>query len=220
MFNPFSTLSTACGLCVSLPPQYPGVQHGSPSGGKEDQPHGSQTRHRQGHTLHILCEKYVLTCLKMMILYVIAWCRTLQLQYGTRHALKFSHTHTHTHARTHTHIHTHTCIHTIAEGNTCFYGNCTYCHRGRSVCAKGEILEGSVALWLPDWYELRALWHPWWRAHQHGVREKLSQLAEILQAWMCVLACSKIFIKLQVASARFTSYGNPECTIEVVKLNT
>ncbi len=111
-------------------------------------------------------------------------CPVLPSQFPLSHTHTYTHAHKHTHVHTHTYVHTYihthvythalTCthMHTLADGNTRFYGNCKSCHPNRSVCAEGEILEGSVALWLPDWYELKALWHPWRGAYQQGVQAR------------------------------------------------
>ncbi|KAK7094860.1 glycosaminoglycan xylosylkinase-like isoform X2 [Littorina saxatilis] len=55
------------------------------------------------------------------------------------------------------------------NGETCFYGRCHYCSKDNSLCTKGDILEGSVVLWLPPTVHLKAGRNPWRRTY----REKL-----------------------------------------------
>jgi hypothetical protein len=51
-------------------------------------------------------------------------------------------------------------------GNMCFYGECYYCRREEAACAQGEVMEGSVTLWLPDWYEMKTRRHPYQRTYR------------------------------------------------------
>lgn len=57
--------------------------------------------------------------------------------------------------------------------NTCFYGKCYYCRESEPACAEGEIMEGSLTLWLPDVWPLQKHRHPWGRTYREG---KLARL--------------------------------------------
>lgn len=59
-----------------------------------------------------------------------------------------------------------------SDGNTCFYGKCYYCKPAERACAKGAIMEGSVTIWLPDWYKLKTYRHPYQRTYRDGVLAK------------------------------------------------
>ncbi|KAH0618257.1 hypothetical protein JD844_017288 [Phrynosoma platyrhinos] len=52
--------------------------------------------------------------------------------------------------------------------NTCFYGKCYYCRETEPACAEGDIMEGSVTLWLPDVWPLQKHRHPWGRTYREG----------------------------------------------------
>ncbi|KAA8589275.1 hypothetical protein FQN60_012640 [Etheostoma spectabile] len=52
--------------------------------------------------------------------------------------------------------------------NTCFYGKCYYCRESEPACAEGEIMEGSLTLWLPDVWPLQKHRHPWGRTYREG----------------------------------------------------
>lgn len=53
------------------------------------------------------------------------------------------------------------------EGNnTCFYGICFYCSAHDPVCAKQDIMEGALILWLPDHFVLKKFRHPWQRTYK------------------------------------------------------
>ncbi|XP_033228336.1 glycosaminoglycan xylosylkinase [Belonocnema kinseyi] len=53
------------------------------------------------------------------------------------------------------------------EGNdTCLYGVCHYCSPGDPVCGSGEILEGTLILWLPSYLKLVKHRHPWQRTYR------------------------------------------------------
>ena len=56
------------------------------------------------------------------------------------------------------------------DGNTCFYGKCLYCKPSEKACANGDIMEGSVTLWLPDWYQLKTYRHPYQRTYIPDVK--------------------------------------------------
>ncbi|XP_065345223.1 glycosaminoglycan xylosylkinase [Cloeon dipterum] len=59
------------------------------------------------------------------------------------------------------------------EGNnTCFDGICAYCGPHDPICAKQDILEGSLILWLPNKVKLRKIRHPWQRVYKDGKRAK------------------------------------------------
>ncbi|CAI8055918.1 Glycosaminoglycan xylosylkinase [Geodia barretti] len=57
-------------------------------------------------------------------------------------------------------------------GNTCFYGKCYYCRKEEAACANGEVMEGSVTLWLPEWYELKTRRHPYQRTYRPNHKAK------------------------------------------------
>ncbi|XP_028394809.1 glycosaminoglycan xylosylkinase-like [Dendronephthya gigantea] len=53
------------------------------------------------------------------------------------------------------------------EGNnTCFYGICYYCKKREAACANGDVMEGSVTIWLPEGWSLRNWRHPWQRTYR------------------------------------------------------
>lgn len=52
--------------------------------------------------------------------------------------------------------------------NTCFYGKCYYCRETEPACADGDMMEGSVTLWLPDVWPLQKHRHPWGRTYREG----------------------------------------------------
>uniref|UniRef100_A0A8C2FD21 FAM20 C-terminal domain-containing protein n=1 Tax=Cyprinus carpio TaxID=7962 RepID=A0A8C2FD21_CYPCA len=52
--------------------------------------------------------------------------------------------------------------------NTCFYGKCYYCRETEPACAEGDVMEGSVTLWLPDVWPLQKHRHPWGRTYREG----------------------------------------------------
>lgn len=54
----------------------------------------------------------------------------------------------------------------------CFYGKCYYCKPAEAACADGEVMEGSLTLWLPEWYKLKTRRHPYQRTYRDGVKAK------------------------------------------------
>jgi len=58
------------------------------------------------------------------------------------------------------------------DGNICFYGECYYCKPSEAACADGAVMEGSVTLWLPEWYQLKTRRHPYQRTYREGVLAK------------------------------------------------
>ncbi|KAG1698521.1 Glycosaminoglycan xylosylkinase [Nymphon striatum] len=55
--------------------------------------------------------------------------------------------------------------------NMCFYGVCTYCRKEFSACGKGDVLDGSMTLFLPleaKHMELVPKKNPWIRTYQDG----------------------------------------------------
>lgn len=54
--------------------------------------------------------------------------------------------------------------------NRCFYGVCYYCKPSEAVCADGDILEGSLTIWLPQNMKLRMWAHPFRRTYRKGVQ--------------------------------------------------
>ena len=51
------------------------------------------------------------------------------------------------------------------DGDECFYGVCYYCKKAEAACANGDIMEGSVTIWLPHGWELGKMRHPWQRTY-------------------------------------------------------
>ncbi|XP_066548590.1 glycosaminoglycan xylosylkinase [Amia ocellicauda] len=57
----------------------------------------------------------------------------------------------------------------LTQGNnSCFYGKCYYCRESEPACALGDVMEGSVTLWLPDVWPLQKHRHPWGRTYREG----------------------------------------------------
>ncbi|XP_041368788.1 glycosaminoglycan xylosylkinase-like [Gigantopelta aegis] len=57
----------------------------------------------------------------------------------------------------------------VKDNDTCFYGKCYYCKGpADGVCADGDVLEGTVVLWLPTHLKLKAHRHPWARRYSEG----------------------------------------------------
>ncbi|XP_061169681.1 glycosaminoglycan xylosylkinase-like [Saccostrea echinata] len=57
----------------------------------------------------------------------------------------------------------------VNGSNTCFYGKCYYCKGEETgVCAEGDVLEGTVILWLPKSFPLKTYRHPWARTYRSG----------------------------------------------------
>ncbi len=64
----------------------------------------------------------------------------------------------------------------LCVGNdTCFYGECYYCKKEEAACAVGEVMEGSLTLWLPEWYSLRTKNHPYQRTYRDGLKARSVQ---------------------------------------------
>ncbi|XP_033114493.1 glycosaminoglycan xylosylkinase-like [Anneissia japonica] len=61
---------------------------------------------------------------------------------------------------------------TKRDGDTCFYGKCFYCTPLESACADGDLMEGSVTLWLPKKLALRRWRHPWSRTYREGIQAR------------------------------------------------
>lgn len=56
------------------------------------------------------------------------------------------------------------------EGNnTCFYGVCMYCEPQSPVCAKRDIMEGAVIMWLPTNIKFERYPSPWQRSYKNGL---------------------------------------------------
>ncbi|XP_045906898.1 glycosaminoglycan xylosylkinase isoform X2 [Micropterus dolomieu] len=60
--------------------------------------------------------------------------------------------------------------------NTCFYGKCYYCRESEPACAEGDLMEGSLTLWLPDVWPLQKHRHPWGRTYREG---------KLARTWKC-----------------------------------
>uniref|UniRef100_A0A8C2LGV2 FAM20 C-terminal domain-containing protein n=1 Tax=Cricetulus griseus TaxID=10029 RepID=A0A8C2LGV2_CRIGR len=57
----------------------------------------------------------------------------------------------------------------LTVGNSmCFYGKCYYCRETEPACADGDMMEGSITLWLPDVWSLQKHRHPWGRTYREG----------------------------------------------------
>nr|CAB3244420.1 glycosaminoglycan xylosylkinase-like [Phallusia mammillata] len=55
------------------------------------------------------------------------------------------------------------------DNNICYFGICLYCKEEEMACANGEIMEGSVTLWLPDeWSKFTKQRHPYQRTYIDG----------------------------------------------------
>ena len=54
----------------------------------------------------------------------------------------------------------------------CFYGKCYYCRPAEPACADGEIMEGSVTLWLPQDRPLKKWRHLWARTYRDDRKAK------------------------------------------------
>ena len=54
----------------------------------------------------------------------------------------------------------------MIDGNICFYGKCRLCVPASIVCAKDDLMEGAVILWLPKSYKLRK----WNNPFRHSTR--------------------------------------------------
>lgn len=63
----------------------------------------------------------------------------------------------------------------LVGNNTCFYGKCYYCRESEPACAEGDIMEGSVTLWLPDVWPLQKHRHPWGRTYREGKLARYTQ---------------------------------------------
>lgn len=53
------------------------------------------------------------------------------------------------------------------NGDECFYGVCYYCKKAEAACARGNIMEGSVTIWLPIEWSLGKMRHPWQRTYNN-----------------------------------------------------
>lgn len=56
--------------------------------------------------------------------------------------------------------------------DTCFYGQCYYCRKEEAACAEGDMMEGSLTLWLPGWYRLQTRNHPYQRTYRDGMKAR------------------------------------------------
>ena len=56
----------------------------------------------------------------------------------------------------------------LLGNNVCFYGVCYYCKRAEGACGDGDIMEGSLSLWLPQWYSLKWHRHPYQRTYKYN----------------------------------------------------
>lgn len=64
------------------------------------------------------------------------------------------------------------CVSCAGDGNVCFYGVCYYCKPAEAACAAGEMMEGSLTLWLPKWYDLTTRRHPYQRTYVEGKKAR------------------------------------------------
>lgn len=67
----------------------------------------------------------------------------------------------------------------LVGNNTCFYGKCYYCRETEPACAEGDVMEGSVTLWLPDVWPLQKHRHPWGRTYREGKLARYSNSLSI-----------------------------------------
>nr|XP_002122861.4 glycosaminoglycan xylosylkinase [Ciona intestinalis] len=52
------------------------------------------------------------------------------------------------------------------DGNICYFGVCLYCNEKNMACGDGDVIEGSVTLWLPEkWSVFEKLRHPYQRTY-------------------------------------------------------
>eukprot|EP00794_Sanderia_malayensis_P016215 gene16215-17847_t len=51
--------------------------------------------------------------------------------------------------------------------DVCFYGVCYYCKKSEAACGNGNIMEGSITIWLPHGWELKNNRHPWQRTYRN-----------------------------------------------------
>ena len=95
------------------------------------------------------------------------------MHHHIKHAPSHPHMHHHIHTctitSTHAPSHMQTCK---AGGNVCFYGVCLYCKPSEAACADGDLMEGSVTIWLPAWYELVTRRHPYQRTYIEGMKAR------------------------------------------------
>lgn len=55
------------------------------------------------------------------------------------------------------------------NGNLCYFGYCYYCNAKDKACANGDLMEGSLTLWLPGEYsQFQKLRHPYQRTYVDG----------------------------------------------------
>ncbi len=73
----------------------------------------------------------------------------------------------------------------LVGNNTCFYGKCYYCRETEPACAEGDVMEGSITLWLPDVWPLQKHRHPWGRTYREG---KLARYCNSLPHWFSPFA--------------------------------
>lgn len=58
------------------------------------------------------------------------------------------------------------------NNNTCFYGKCYYCKPSDPACAEGNVMEGSLTLWLPTNFMLQKWKHPWARTYRSNIKAR------------------------------------------------
>ncbi len=63
------------------------------------------------------------------------------------------------------------CFH-FQDGNVCFYGRCYYCKPSDLACAEGDVMEGSVTVWIPKSIKLKTWRHPYQRTYIPGRKAK------------------------------------------------
>ncbi|XP_071507967.1 glycosaminoglycan xylosylkinase-like [Diadema antillarum] len=56
--------------------------------------------------------------------------------------------------------------------NLCFYGKCYYCKPDYAACGDGDLMEGSLTLWLPSDLKLKKWRHLWSRTYKDGKKAK------------------------------------------------
>lgn len=89
--------------------------------------------------------------------------------------------------------------------NTCLYGVCHYCSPADPVCGVGDILEGSLILWLPSYLKLMKHRHPWQRTYK---RNKLALWETDSSYCDKVFHADKFFLCLFVNLLQFVEKKN------------
>lgn len=97
----------------------------------------------------------------------------------------------------------------LVGNNTCFYGKCYYCRETEPACAEGDVMEGSVTLWLPDVWPLQKHRHPWGRTYREG---KLARYSNYVFHWFSPLTFFSRLTRMsvQVHTTMFIKQFQPD----------